>query len=70
MDFSGSFFSLIKYFQIGRFMKSVINGQSPETHEINISVPQGFLFFLLYINDISKNIPRSLVNIYTDYAIL
>lgn len=45
-------------------MKVVVNGQS--SHEINVSIPKGFLFglilLLLFVNNLPNNILRSLVN--------
>lgn len=48
----------------------VVNCQSSEVHEINVVIHQGSLListlFLLFINQKSKNILWSLVNIYVD----
>lgn len=53
-----------------RSVKLVVNVQSSEVHKISSNAhrayPIGTTFFLLYINDHSKNILRSLVNIYSD----
>lgn len=51
-------------------MMVAINDQSSEVHKINAGVLHSYLIgppsFLLYINDMRKNIIRSLVNIYAD----
>lgn len=51
-------------------MKVVLNHQSSEAHEINAGIHQDALLeptlFLLYINDLPKNIFRSLINVYSD----
>lgn len=64
---SWTVFSFIKSFLSGRTMKVVVNGRSSEEHEINAGNPQGTLFsptlFLTYINNLLKNILRSLINI-------
>lgn len=59
---------IIKFFLSGRSMK-FINFQSSYAHEINADVTQDFLLcptFLLYTNDLPKNILRSLANINAD----
>lgn len=45
-------------------MKVVVSGQEYEAYEINANVTQ--TFFLLYINNLSKNNPSLLVSIYAD----
>lgn len=51
-------------------MKVIVNVRPIEAFEINAGVPQSALFgnshFLLYINELPKNILRSLVNIEAD----
>lgn len=50
----------------------IINGQS--SHEINSGIPKGFLLgltlLLLFVNNLSKNILRSLVNISADHTMV
>lgn len=52
----------------GRSLKDVVNGQSFKAHEIKTGVFQCSLLvltiFLLYINDLPRNINQFLVNIY------
>lgn len=53
-----------------RSLKVVVNGQSSKALAINAGTPQesllGTTIFLLYINDLSKSIHRSFVNIYAN----
>lgn len=55
---------------MGRSLKIVFNGHYSEVHEINVSIPKGSFhgstFFLLYINDLLKNIFGSFVGIYAE----
>lgn len=48
----------------------IVNCQSTVAHKINAGVPQGSLLgptlFLTCINNLSKNIVKSLLNIYAD----
>lgn len=57
-------FSIIKSLLSGRSMNVVVNDQSLDQHEISPGVPQVLPFFPLYIKELPKNIPRSLLNIY------
>lgn len=67
---SAKLFSILKYFLSGKSMKDFINGQSSVDYDNNAEVCQDTLvrstIYLLYINDPSKNILRSLVNMYAD----
>lgn len=51
-------------------LKVVVNGQAPESYELKAVVPQGSTLgltqFLFDINDLPRNIVRSLVDIYAD----
>lgn len=51
-------------------MKVVVNGQSTEAHGINVDIPSktlcGPTLFQLFINDLPRNILKSLVSIYAE----
>lgn len=61
---------MIKSFLSGRFLKIIVDSQVSEAYGINSGAQLGSrigsTLFLLYINDLPKNILRSLVNIYVD----
>ena len=52
--------SLLSNFLSGRYQRVVLNGKSSEWKQIKAGVPQGSilgpLFFLIYINDLPKNL--------------
>lgn len=68
------FIFIIKNFLTWRFLKVLINGQSPETLTVNAGIPQASLFgptlFLNYITDRPKHILRSYVNVYADDTVI
>ena len=51
---------IIKNFLENKFQRVVLNGQTSSWEQVLPGVPQGFvlgpLFFLIYMNDLSKNI--------------
>ena len=57
---TGPLLSLLSNFLSGRYQRVVLNGKSSEWNEIKAGVPQGSilgpLFFLIYINDLPKNL--------------
>ena len=69
MGISGNLLKLIKSFLDDRYQRVVLNGQTSNWSEIKAGVPQGSilgpLFFLIYINDLSKNLSSS-VKLFAD----
>ena len=65
----GKLLNLIKNFLSERYQRVVLNGQHSEWEKINARVPQGSilgpLLFLIYINDLSKNL-ESDVKLFAD----
>ena len=57
---NGMFLKLITSFLKNRFQRFVLNGQTSSWEPLLAGVPQGSvlgtLFFLIYINDLSKNL--------------
>ena len=51
-----------------------LNGEVPETHPIELGVPQGsilgLLLFNVYINNLSTAVRKSELILYADYAVL
>lgn len=61
---SGRVVAIMKHFPSGRSLKVVVNCQVCEAHEINAGILHGQIS--VYTNELTKNIPRLLVNIYAD----
>ena len=68
-DITGNSLKLIESFLSNRFQRVVLNGQSSSWAPVCAGVPQGSilgpLFFLIYINDLSKDI-SSTVKLFAD----
>ena len=66
---TGNSLKLIESFLSNRFQRVVLNGQSSSWTSVYVGVPQGSilgpLFFLIYINDLSKDI-SSTVKLFAD----
>ena len=69
IDITGNSLKLIESFLSNRFQQVVLNGQSSSWAPVCAGVPQGSilgpLFFLIYINDLSKGI-SSTVKLFAD----
>lgn len=67
---AGRAFAITMCFLLSRSTRVVFYGQSSEAREMNVDIPQSSLIgptsFLLAINDLARNIDRSLVNMYAD----
>ena len=70
---SGSFLALIRNYLSNRKQRVVLNGSSSEYHAIESGVPQGSvlgpLLFLVYINDLEKDI-KSKIKFFADDTML
>ena len=70
---SGPFTELLTNYLTGRKQRVVLNGFSWEYSPVESCVPQGYLLgpllFLVYINDLEKNI-KSRVKFYADDTLL
>ena len=53
---SGQIFGLISSFLSNRRHRVVLDGKSLHEHAVNAGVPQGFILFLLYINDLPDDV--------------
>ena len=66
---TGNSLKLIESFLSNRFQRVILNGQSSSWTPVYVAVPQGSilgpLFFLIYINDLSKDMP-STVKLFPD----